>query len=101
MIATTFSKISQEYDALKSCDVIVPPFPEDSVPHITHQEVLKTLLSIKTKVSSCPGDIPAIIVKKIVGQLTKPVKDILNTSIKTSQWPDIYKVEAVKKKPMK
>ena len=95
MIATSFSKISQEYDVLKSCGVIVPPFPEDSVPHITHQEVFKTLLSIKTKVSSCSGDIPAIIVNKFAGQLTKPVKDVLNTSKKTGQWPDIYKVEAV------
>ena len=95
MIANCFSKISQEYDALISSDIVLPPFTEASIPHITQKEVLRILETIKTKVSTSPGDIPATIVKKFAGQLSKPVTDILNTSIKTGQWPNIYKVEAV------
>ena len=59
MIEDKFPQISQEYDALNSHDISIPPFTEKSIPHITQSEVKMTLSKIKIKVYSVPGDIPA------------------------------------------
>ena len=51
MIEDKFPQISQEYDALNSHDISIPPFTEKSFPHITQSEVKMTLSKIKIKVS--------------------------------------------------
>ena len=93
MIADNFSKISQEYDALNTCDISIPSFSEDTIPHISQSEVKKALDEVKTKVSTIPGDIPASILKTFSLQLSAPLTDIINTSIKLGQWPDIFKLK--------
>jgi hypothetical protein len=95
MIADNFSKISQEYDALNTCDISIPSFEESLIPHISQTEVKKALQEVKTKVSTVPGDIPATILKTFALQLSAPLTDIINTSINLGQWPDIFKIEAV------
>ena len=59
LIANKFSQISQEYDALNTCDIKVPPFTKESIPHISQVKVKHTLKHMKTKISTIPGDIPA------------------------------------------
>ena len=95
MIADSFSKISQEYDALGSCDISIPYFSEISIPQVQQREVKKVLEETKTKVSTVPGDIPAFILKKFASFISKPLTNVINESLKSGQWPDIFKLEAV------
>ena len=95
LIADSFSKISQEYDALNSCDISVPIFSENSIPQVSQSEVRKVLEQIKTKVSTVPGDIPAVILKQFAGSISKPLTNVINASFKSGQWPDIFKLETV------
>ena len=50
---------------------------------------------MKTKVSTVPGDIPALILKQFAGFISKPLTNVINESFKSGQWPDIFKLEAV------
>ena len=95
LIADQFSKISQEYDALRTCDLSVLDFTMDSIPHISQLKVRKTLKHIKTKPSFIPGDILSIVLKNLANQIAIPLTNIINSCITEGQWPDIWKEEAV------
>ena len=95
MIADKFSHISSEYDALKQCDVEVPLFLKDSIPHISQTKVKITLEQMETKPSTVPGDIPAQILKHPAKQVSVPLTSIINACIVNGEWPDIWKEEAV------
>ena len=95
LIADSFFKISQEYNALQSCDISVPHFSEESIPQVSQSEVKEVLEHIKTKVSTVPGDIPAFILKTFASFIFKPLTDLINESFKSGQWPDVFKIEAV------
>ena len=55
LIADIFSKISQEYDALKTSDILVPSFTRDSIPHISQLKVKNTLKHIKKNINNTRG----------------------------------------------
>ena len=95
LIANKFSEISQEYDALNTCDIQIPPFTKESIPHILQEKVKQTLKHMKTKISTIPGDIPAAILKQISNEISMPLTNIINSCIEKGQWPDLWKVEAV------
>ena len=59
LIADKFSKISNEYDAIKTSDIKIPFFTQESIPHTTHKKVEITPKQLNTKVSTVSGDIPA------------------------------------------
>ena len=52
-------------------------------------------MKVKTKPSTPPGDIPAIIVKKFSKYFCVPLTHILNACLKRGEWPDIWKIEAI------
>ena len=51
--------------------------------------------SLDASKSNVVGDIPAKVLKSCSAELTIPVTDLINTSIKQGKWPDIFKVEIV------
>ena len=50
---------------------------------------------IKTNKANIPGDIPSRVLKEYADLLCIPLTDIINTSLRTGSWPDIYKQEII------
>ena len=95
LIADKFAKTSQEYDPLKKDDINIPDYDISSVPIILPSKVKSTLESIKINKSSPPGDVPPKLIKEFASELSVPFCEIINSSIKLGQWPDLYKREYV------
>ena len=104
-IADRFSAVSQEYEKLRNEDIEVPPFSTEQIPKSEEHEVQEVLEKMETNKSDVQGDIPAKILKLCSALLTKPITDIINSSIRKGVWPEIFKMEIVtpvpKKKPTK
>ena len=47
-IAKRMALISQEFDALRECDIKVPPFEQSTIPQFSRLDVKNKLLGIKT-----------------------------------------------------
>ena len=93
LIADKFSSIQNEYDPLKTEDINIPDFQEKDVPKFQPSQVWLHLTKIKTNKSTVPGDFPAKLIKHFAAYLAEPFTDVLNTSIKRGEYPQIYKYE--------
>ena len=93
LIADKFSSIQNEYDPLKTEDINIPDFQEKDVPKFQPSQVRLHLTKIKTNKSTVPGDFPAKLIKHFAAYLAEPFTDVLNTSIKRGEYPQIYKYE--------
>ena len=94
-IADKFSKVSQEYNPLLADDIKIPEFEEESVPQFRPIDVQRKLEKLKTNKSVPPGDIPVKLIKLFAAQISVPLCDVINTSIKLRKWSKIYKQESV------
>ena len=92
-IASHFSKIPNEYDSLKSEDIVVPTFNPSEVPQFSLSKVWFALKHIKTNKADVQGDIPARLIKKFASYLAEPLTHIYNTSMLRGEYPSIYKYE--------
>ena len=99
VIADKFSRVSQEYEALNKDDIKIPHFDEESVPQFTPKDVQKHLENVKLKKSVPPGDIPPLLVKLFAAELSVPLCDIINSSIRLGRWSKLYKREIVTSVP--
>ena len=95
VIADKFSKVSQEYDPLKTEDIQVPKFSEVTIPKFTPSQVKQKLEKIKTNKSVPPNDIPPRIIKMFASEISIPLCDIINASIRLGAWSKLYKAEMV------
>ena len=95
VIADKFSKVSQEYDPLKTEDIQVPNFSEATIPKFTPSQVKQKLEKIKTNKSVPPNDIPPRIIKMFASEISIPLCDIINASIRLGAWSKLYKAEMV------
>ena len=93
IIADKFCSIPNSYEALKTEDVSVPPFTEDDVPQFHPSQVWLMLAQLKTNKSTVPGDLPAKLCKQFAAYLAEPLADIINTSVKRGEYPQLYKIE--------
>ena len=89
------AKISQEYNALNACDLQVPPFDSSTIPQFTQVEVKNKLLGTKTNKAAPPGDVPPKIIKMFAEQISLPLTNIINSSISSGIWPNLWKIESV------
>ena len=64
LILDSVLKVNSQYKPLVKEDVDFPNFEEDSVPYLKEAEVESYIKQIKTKPSTPPNDIPAIVVKR-------------------------------------
>ena len=94
-IADKFSKVSQEFDQLKTDDIKIPEFDKSTVPRISPKDVLKHLRKVKTNRAVPPGDIPPNLIKLFANELAIPLCHIINSSIEDGVWGKIYKIESV------
>ena len=94
-IADKFSKVSQEFEPLKTEDIVVPDFCESTIPTFTPQQVQEKLEKIKTNKSVPPNDIPPKIIKMFAAEISIPLSDIVNASMRLGAWSKLYKAEMV------
>ena len=95
LIADSFSKVSQEYEKLRVEDIKIPEFSENEIPQFNEDEIRDILSQMDTNKSNVCGDIPARILKTFAASIAKPVKDLINSSIRQGKWPGIFKLEIV------
>ena len=93
VIADKFAQIQNEYESLKTDDISVPPFKEQDVPQFVPAQVWCLLAKIRTNKATVHGDFPAKLIKHFAAYLAEPFSDIINTSVRRGEYPDIYKFE--------
>ena len=93
VIAEKFSSIQNEYEEIKKEDIMIPPFEEDDIPQFHPAQVWLLMCKLKTNKATVPGDFPAKLIKHFAAYLAEPFTDIVNTSIKRGEYPQIYKFE--------
>ena len=94
-IADKFASVSQEYDPLRSDDVNLPKFDAETIPQFKPCDVQKQLEKVKVNKSVPPGDIPPKLMRMFAAELSVPLTDIINSSIRLGSWPKLYKAESV------
>ena len=62
-----------------------------NVPQFLPAQVWFALTQLKTNKSTVSGDIPAKLIKQFAAYLAEPFTDILNTSVRRGEYPEIYK----------
>ena len=93
IIAEKFSSIQNEYQPLKTEDISVPPFSEKDIPQFHPSQVWLHLTQLKTNKATVPGDFPAKLIKQFAAYLAEPLTDIINTSVRLGEYPQLYKFE--------
>ena len=94
-IADKFCKVSQEYEPLKTSYIEVPNFAKSDIPSFVPKQVKKYLQKLRTNKAVPPGDIPLKLVKLFASQLSVPLCEIINSSIKLGAWSKLWKCESV------
>ena len=92
-IADYFSSIPNEYEPLKNDDIKIPFFSPDQNLQFHPSQVWLHLSKIKTIKATVKGDLPAKLVKEYAAYLAEPFTEIINSSLKRGEYPQIYKYE--------
>ena len=92
-IAEQFAKIQNEYKPLKEDDIYIPTFTSKDVPVFQPAQVWFALCKLNTDRATVPGDFPAKLAKTFAAYLAEPLADIINTSVRRGEYPNIYKFE--------
>ena len=93
ILADYFSQIPNEYEALKSSDIDIPVVPDSEIPQFKPNQIWHHLTKIKTNKATVPGDLPAKLIKEFAAYLAEPFTDIVNTSFRREEYPQVYKYE--------
>ena len=94
-IADKLAKVSQEYEPLQNSHIDIPDFDSETIPVFKKEDVQKHLERVKLKKAAPPGDLPPLLIRKFAKQISIPLCDIINFSVKYGQWSKIYKKESV------
>ena len=100
-IAESFCTIPNEYEALQTQAIQVPHFKIEDVPQFQPSQVWLQLTRLKTNKATTPGDFPAKLTKEFAAYIAEPLTDIINTSIRRGEYPQIYKYEVCTPVPKK
>ena len=92
-IADYFSSIPNEYEPLKNDDIKIPFFSPDQNLQFHPSQVWLHLSKIKTNKATVKGDLPAKLIKEDIAYLAEPFTEIINSSLKRGEYPQIYKYE--------
>ena len=95
IIADKFASVSQEYQPLNKDDITIPDFCESSVPTFTPLQVKEKLLKVKTNKSVPPDDIPPKLIKLFASEISVPLSEIINSSVRMGSWSKSWKAETV------
>ena len=99
-IAQHFSKISQEYEPILPQNL--PSYlPAEEPPQVDETSVYMKLRKLKKTKTTLPIDIPCQLTREFAAELSNPVADIINTSLKQYKYPAFWKHEWVVPAPKK
>ena len=93
ILADYFTLIPNEYEALKSADIDVPSFSDREIPQFQPNQIWHHLTKIKSNKATASGDLPAKLIKEFAAYLAEPFTDIVNTSFRRGEYPQVYKYE--------
>ena len=93
IIANDFTEIPNQYSPLHKEDIVIPQIKESEVPQFKASQVWKKLATLKLNKSSQKDDIPAKVLRHFAAYLAEPLTDIINCSIRTGDYPQIWKEE--------
>ena len=93
IITEKFSSIQNEYKPLQTEDISIPNFSENEIPQFKPAQVWLLLAQLDTNKATVPGDFPAKLSKLFAAYLAEPLTDIINTSIRRGEYPQLYKYE--------
>ena len=93
VIADKFTSIPNEYEELKDDDICIPKFSTEDIPQFEPSKVWKLLCKIKTNKAPVIGDFPPKLIKYFAAYISEPLTDIVNTSIRRGEYPNVYKHE--------
>ena len=93
IIAEKFAAIPNEYQELKAEDIEIPAYTSDDIPEVEPVRVWQLLAKLKTNKATAPGDFPVKLSKLFAAYLAEPLCDIINTSIRRGEYPNLYKFE--------
>ena len=93
IIAEMFSSIQNEYEPIKTEDIVVPPFSSKDVPQFQPSQVWLLLAQLKTNKATVPGDFPVKLIKHFAAYLAHPLTGIINTIIRRGEYSQLYKFE--------
>ena len=95
MIADQQSEISNSYKGVELTHVLIPQFTPEDIPQLSQAQVKEYILKLKSNKATPPGDIPVKIIREFADQISIPLSDIINSSLKQGCWPDMYKKEVI------
>ena len=85
--------IPNEYEELKNENIAIPHFSPDEIPQFEPAQVWKLLAQLKTNKATPPGDFPVKLSKMFAAYLAEPLCDIINSSIRRGEYPELWKYE--------
>ena len=88
-ITNYFCAVRQQFDAVNPSEIMIPKYDIDTIPQFTRIEVMSQLKAINPKKAVPEGDIPPKILKTFCEQISTPLTDIINLSIKQGVWPQM------------
>ena len=92
-IADQFSSIPNQYQSLNKEDVKIPEFNKSEIPQFSPAQVWLKLAQIQTNKATVIGDFQPKLTKLFAAYIAEPLTDVINTSIRDGQYPEIYKKE--------
>ena len=94
MIADHYSKISNQYEQVKSDDFL--QYQDTSkLPHIEPLKVYNIIKSMNKKAATVPGDIPIKLIAEFSVELAFPLAHFVNFCLKAGVYPNLFKLESV------
>ena len=94
-IADEFSFVQNLYNALYKYDIQIPPLCAKDIPQFCPSQVWLKLSKMKINKSTIDGDLPAKLFRTFAAYFAEPLADIINTSIRRGEYPDIWKFEVI------
>ena len=93
MIAKHKAKIANQYEKLELSDIKIPQFSPNEITQFPPSMVWLELTKLQTNKSTRQGDLPPKLWKLFAAYFAEPLTDIINTSLRTGQYPMIYKFD--------
>ena len=93
IIADKFASVQNEYEALQTEDIDIPPFSKSDIPKFHPSQVWFILSRLDTSKATVPGDFPPQLMKHFAAYLADPLTDIFNTGMSRGEYPKLYKFE--------
>ena len=94
-IADNQAQISNSYKSVELKDIPIPHFSVEDIPQFTPSQVKQYIYRLKSRKSTPLGDIPVKILKEFALEISLPLCDLINSSIKKGHWADCFKKEII------